>query len=156
MRVDTVTSKASLRIATMTRADLDFAIGLAADEGWNPGLNDAAAFHTADRDGFLIARVGDRPVGCISAVSYEGRFGFIGLYIVEPACRGKGYGIALLRLGMKRLAGHNIGLDGGQAQQDNYRRSGFRPPYRHLRFRNLMPPRAPPPPSISAAPRTPL
>ena len=31
-------------IRTMTRDDLDFAIRLAAKEGWNPGLSDADCF----------------------------------------------------------------------------------------------------------------
>jgi len=118
----------------MGAADLHFALGLAAAEGWNPGLHDAAAFHAADPAGFLMGRIDGQPVGCISAVSYEGRFGFIGLYIVAPAFRGRGHGIALWRAGMQRLAGHNVGLDGVPAQQDNYRRSGFRFAYNNIRF----------------------
>jgi len=38
-----------------------------------------------------------------------------------------------------RLAGHNVGLDGVLAQQDNYRRSGFRPAYSNLRFERAGP-----------------
>ena len=30
--------------------------------------------------------------GCVSAVSYDGRFGFVGLYIVAPQWRGHGIG----------------------------------------------------------------
>ncbi len=77
--------------------------------------------------------VGDPPVGCISAVSYGGAFGFIGLYIVVPEHRRNGYGIALWRSAMARLAGSNVGLDGVPAQQDNYRRSGFRLAYGNAR-----------------------
>jgi GNAT superfamily N-acetyltransferase len=77
----------------MRREDLAFAIELAAREGWNPGLHDAECFFAADLGGFLIGeRVGE-PVGCISAVSYAGRYGFVGLYIVRPEYRGKGYGL---------------------------------------------------------------
>ena len=61
------------------------AIELAAREGWNPGLHDAASFFAADPGGFLVAEHQGQPVGCIAAVSYAGRFGFIGLYIVAPA-----------------------------------------------------------------------
>jgi hypothetical protein len=123
-----------LTIATMTRAEVDFAIDLAAAEGWNPGQDDAALFHAADPEGFLIGRLDGRPVACISAVSADGAFGFIGLYLVVPDLRGRGYGIALWRAAMARLAGHNIGLDGVPAQQDNYRRSGFAPAYGNVRF----------------------
>jgi GNAT superfamily N-acetyltransferase len=128
-----------LRIATMTAADVAFAIGLAAAEGWNPGTDDAAAFFAADPEGFLVGYLGDQPVGCISAVSYGGTFGFIGLYIVVPEHRGKGHGIALWRRAIARLARHNIGLDGVPAQQDNYRRSGFRLAYGNARFEHVGP-----------------
>ena len=47
---------AALRIATMSRAEVDLAIRQASDEGWNPGVDDAAAFHAADPDGFLIGK----------------------------------------------------------------------------------------------------
>ena len=60
-------------------------IEMAAREGWNPGLHDAACFYAADPGGFLVARHGGEVIGCISAVSYAGRFGFIGLYIVAPS-----------------------------------------------------------------------
>ncbi len=129
----------AFRIATMARADVDFAIGLAADEGWNPGLHDAAGFFAADPEGFLIGYLDDEPIGCISAVSYPGSFGFIGLYIVIPRYRGQGFGIRLWQAAMARLAGHNIGLDGVLAQQDNYRRSGFRLAYSNIRFERAGP-----------------
>jgi hypothetical protein len=129
----------ALQIATMSAAEVDFAIDLAAAEGWNPGRHDAAAFHAADPGGFLVGRIDGQPIGCIAAVSYGGGFGFIGLYIVVPAWRGKGCGIALWRAGMARLAGHAVGLDGVLAQQDNYRRSGFRMAYSNLRLERTGP-----------------
>jgi GNAT superfamily N-acetyltransferase len=73
-------------------------------------------------------------VGCISAVSYAGRFGFIGLYIVAPAWRGQGVGRRLWAAGMARLAGQVVGLDGVPAQQDYYRRSGFALAWQNVRF----------------------
>jgi len=123
------------RIRTMRREELAFAIDLAAREGWNPGLHDADCFFAADPDGFLIGELAGEPVGCISAVSYNGRYGFVGLYIVRPEFRGQGYGWQLWQSAMARLAGHNIGLDGVVAQQANYAKSGFRLAYRSTRYR---------------------
>ena len=71
----------------------------------------------AEPGGFLIGELRDEPVGCISAVSYGGRYGFIGLYIVRPEYRGRGYGLRLWQAAMARLEGHNVGLDGVVAQQ---------------------------------------
>ncbi|MDR6538750.1 GNAT family N-acetyltransferase [Variovorax soli] len=121
-------------IRPMREAEVALAIEWAANEGWNPGLHDAACFHAADPGGFLLAECGDEPVGCISAVSYAGRFGFIGLYIVRPEWRGRGIGLRLWTAGMRRLKDHVVGLDGVPAQQDNYRRSGFALAWNNARF----------------------
>lgn len=119
----------------MRREELAFAIDLAAHEGWNPGLHDAECFFAADPEGFLIGELAGEPIGCISAVSYAGRYGFIGLYIVRPEFRGRGFGWQLWQAAMARLSGHNVGLDGVVAQQSNYARSGFRLAYRNVRYR---------------------
>lgn len=123
-----------LNIRTMSPGEITFAVELAAGEGWNPGLHDGGVFQATDNDGFLIGELDGQPVGCISAVSYRGRFGFIGFYIVVPGMRGRGLGLQLWNAAMARLDGHNIGLDGVVAQQDNYRQSGFRLCHRNIRF----------------------
>ena len=123
-----------LAIRTMTRADVDLAIDWAAAEGWNPGLDDAACFHAADPEGFLLGSVDGEPVATISAVRYGTTFGFVGLYIVKPGCRGRGYGMQVWNAGLARLAGRTIGLDGVVAQQANYRKSGFALAYRNMRY----------------------
>ena len=125
-------------IRTMHRDEIPVAIEWAAREGWNPGLHDAACFHAADPEGFLIAESGAQPLGCISAVSYAGRFGFIGLFIVAPAWRRQGVGARLWARAMARLAGHVIGLDGVPAQQDYYSRSGFKLAWRNIRFAGVV------------------
>jgi hypothetical protein len=124
-------------VRTMRRDEVQLAVDWAAQEGWNPGLHDAPCFHAADPEGFLIAEADGEPVGCISAVSYAGRFGFIGLYIVVPARRGQGIGLRLWKAGMTRLSGQVIGLDGVAAQQANYSRSGFTLAWRNVRFAGL-------------------
>lgn len=132
MRATIGAMEASIR--TMQRSDVDAAMELAAREGWNPGLHDAACFFAADAQGFLQAEVDGQRVGCISAVAYGEGFGFIGLYIIEPAWRCKGMGWQLWQAGMARLAGRVVGLDGVPAQQGNYRRSGFELAWRNARF----------------------
>ncbi len=82
-------------VRPMRREEIGFAIDLADAEGWNPGLHDGAAFWAADPHGFLVAEHGGEPVGCVSAVSYAQRFGFIGLFIGAKAWRGQGVGSLL-------------------------------------------------------------
>ncbi len=121
-------------IRTMTRAEVDIAIDWAAAEGWNPGVRDADCFRAADPDGFLMGLLNEEPVAALSAVRYGETFGFLGFYLVRPEQRGKGYGIQIWDAGLARLQGRTIGLDGVLAQQDNYRRSGFRLAYRNIRY----------------------
>lgn len=121
-------------IRTLSLVEVETLVGWAAVEGWNPGLDDAAAFRAADRDGFLGAFVGDDMVAGVAAVAYGADFGFIGLYICRPDQRGKGYGKAVWDAGMARLHGRTIGLDGVPAQQANYRSMGFESAYRTVRF----------------------
>jgi ribosomal protein S18 acetylase RimI-like enzyme len=118
----------------MRQGEVAYAIDLAATEGWNPGLCDAHVFYKSDPKGFFIGLLDDNPIGCISAVSYAGKFGFIGLYIVAPQYRGRGYGIQLWHHAVGRLQGHNIGLDGVVERQPQYAQSGFRLAYRNIRF----------------------
>lgn len=122
-------------VRPMRREELDYAIDLAADEGWNPGVHDATAFWAADPHGFLVGELDGEFVGCISAVAYGDSFGFVGLYIVRPEFRGRGMGYALWQAGMERLKARNVGLDGVVEQQGNYRKSGFALAFRSIRYR---------------------
>jgi GNAT superfamily N-acetyltransferase len=124
-------------VRRMTPGDVDVALGWAATEGWNPGLDDATAFFAADPHGFFVGTWDGAPIGCISAVAYGDAFGFIGLYIVCPQWRGKGFGMRLWNEGMAYLGARNIGLDGVLAQQPNYRKSGFVLAYRNVRYEGV-------------------
>ncbi len=131
-------AKSKFQIRTMKRKDINFAIDLAAEEGWNPGLHDAECFYKTDPGGFFVATLDERPIGCISAVSYQGIFGFVGFYIVHPEFRGKGYGLKLWNKAIEALQGHNIGLDGVVDQQPNYKKSGFKLAYRNIRYEGII------------------
>lgn len=121
-------------IRTLRPDEVELTLELAAREGWNPGLHDAACFAAADAQGFLVAERDGRTLGCISAVRYGDAFGFIGLYIVVPDCRGQGIGWQLWQQGMQRLQGRRVGLDGVPAQQPNYRKSGFTLAWQNMRY----------------------
>ena len=134
----------SLKINVASADDLACMAEWAADEGWNPGNTDALAFHAADPGAFLIGRLDGKPVTCISVVRYGAALGFLGFYIARPEARGKGYGIQIWKAGMARLAGRNVGLDGVVAQQDNYKKSGFRLAWNNIRHEGPPPVVAPP------------
>ncbi len=126
--------KSTFAVRTMRAGELELALEWARQEGWNPGVDDAPAFWEADPSGFLIGAIGEVPVGCISVVRYGETFAFLGLYMLHPEFRGRGYGKQLWNRGMALAGNRIIGLDGVVAQQENYRRYGFETAYRTLRY----------------------
>lgn len=131
MRSDRAAPKFTIRTASPD--DFETAIGWAEREGWNPGLDDLAAFHATDPDGFLMGFEEGEPVSSISVVRYGADFGFLGFYIVRADRRGTGLGWATWQAGMARLSGRTVGLDGVVAQQGNYAKSGFELAGRNIR-----------------------
>lgn len=121
-------------VRTMSADEIAMSIEWAAAEGWNPGRHDSHCFRSADPAGFFVGVWRGEPVASLSAVAYDEHFGFIGLYIVKPAFRGRGFGMRVWQHGMRYLGDRNIGLDGVVAQQANYGKSGFRLAYRNIRY----------------------
>lgn len=121
-------------IKNMSQDDLHTVLSWAANEGWNPGLDDAESFFAADPAGFFMVLKDNVPAAGISVVKQDQNNGFLGLYICQPQYRGLGVGWAAWQAGMNYLDGMSIGLDGVVEQQDNYRKSGFALAYRNIRF----------------------
>lgn len=123
----------------MRRVELDTAIAWAAEEGWNPGPQDAACFWAADPDGFWCAVQDGALAASISVVRYGEGFGFLGLYIARPEMRGQGLGLQLWKAALAGSPARCVGLDGVVAQQANYRRSGFALAHRNIRYGGARP-----------------
>jgi len=128
----------SYQIRTMTRSDLALVLQWANAEGWNPGRHDLDTFFATDPNGFFIGVLDGEPIASLSAVAYDDSYGFIGLYIVKPEFRGKGYGLKIWHHGIAYLGDRTIGLDGVTAQQDNYHKSGFEIATRNVRFAGMV------------------
>ena len=114
-----------MKIRKMDCEDLKMVLGWARDEGWNPGLEDAAAFFEVDPDGFFLGEKDNKPVAAISVVNHDDHNAFLGLYICTPQFRGRGYGMALWTEALRHAGARAVGLDGVADQQGNYARSGF-------------------------------
>jgi GNAT superfamily N-acetyltransferase len=113
------------RIRGLRDGDAEFVRDLVAAEGWNAGLRDVETFTAADRGAWFIADVGEEPVGVTLATRWNATCGWIGLYLVAAAWRGRGIGLTLFRAALARLEPGSIGLDGDASQRANYRRAGF-------------------------------
>src|SRR5262245_50224045 len=124
----------NLNIRSMRPDEIALAADWAAAEGWNPGLADAACFVTVDKDGFLIGELDGAPAATISCVNYDEKFSFLGFYIVRPNLRGHGYGLDIWKAAVAHAGRRVIGLDGVVAQQENYKKSGFKLAYANIRY----------------------
>jgi GNAT superfamily N-acetyltransferase len=137
-------SMSDLRIRTMRPDDIASAVEWAAAEGWNPGLSDAACFATVDPAGFFVGEIDGEAVATVSCVNYDDRFSFLGFYIVRADLRGHGYGLQIWKAAIAHAASRVIGLDGVVAQQDNYKKSGFKLAYANVRYAGTLAPRVVP------------
>jgi len=107
-------------------------------EGWNPGIEDHLLLPSIDPDGCLAMLIDDgqgpRMIGAITAVDYGG-YGFVGMYLMDPAYRGKGYGKQLISAIMPRLADlPNVGVDAVLQMVPAYEKAGLRAAYETVRY----------------------
>ena len=130
---------ATMTIRPMVRGELDELVAWAAGEGWNPGLDDAEVFWATDPAGFVAATIGDELIGGGSVVSYDGRYGFMGFFIVRPDLRHHGLGRALWFARRDTLLarldpGAAIELDGVDDMVPFYAAGGFAVGHRDQRY----------------------
>jgi len=123
----------------LTRDEFSTAISWAAAEWWNPGHHDADAFWAADPSGFYGMFLDGELIGTASIVSYAGRLGFVGLFIVKPEWRGRGWGTQFWEFFIGKLSARlepdaPMALDGVFTMQPYYARSGFVFLHRNLRM----------------------
>jgi ribosomal-protein-alanine N-acetyltransferase len=118
----------SLTIRPLTAADIPAVTAWARREGFTPGAGDVAIYRNTDRQGVWVGWLDSEPVGCIAGVRYNVAYGFIGLFLVVPEQRGKGYGVRLWRHALHHLADLPcIGLEAAPDRVADYAGWGFAP-----------------------------
>jgi ribosomal-protein-alanine N-acetyltransferase len=148
-------SPSPLTIRPLQSADIPTVTGWARREGFAPGVGDVAIYRQTDRQGLWVGWLGSEPVGCIAGVRYNAAYGFIGLFLVVPAQRGRGYGLQLWRHAMAHLAEVPcIGLEAAPDRIGDYAGWGFTPASPTTRWQRPDAGDAPPPPP--AAPQAPF
>ncbi len=130
---------AGFSIGQMRHDEVSILEGWAADESWNPGRADLGIAWQTDPGAFIALRQDGALAGGGTIFSYDGRFGFMGLFIVRHDLRGRGLGTALWHHRLDRLRerlepGAPIGMDGVFPLVPFYAKGGFVLAYRDLRF----------------------
>ena len=86
-----------MRLRTMTKADICAAQRLKTIAGWNQTEADWQRFLEADEAGCFVAEMDGEVCGTAATISFQGRFAWIGMVLVDPARRGSGIGTRLLK-----------------------------------------------------------
>lgn len=138
VQMNKASDRDSRNIRPATALEMPFIMGMAAAEGWNPGLHDGPIFHATDPSGFIIAEAGGAFAGAIAAVRYGEAFGFIGLFLVKHPFRHLLCGARLGRAALDYLGDRIVGTDGVQAKQEQYvRLAGFKRLCRNVRYQGV-------------------
>ncbi len=119
----------------MSRADVAAGLGLCRASRWNQLSRDWECFLKLSPRGCRVAVKDDRVIGTVATVSYQDRFSWIGMVLVDPAERRQGVGSQLMREAFKVLAGQEtIRLDATPDGREVYLKLDFVDEYRLSRM----------------------
>ncbi len=126
--------EANYIITHLAKDEMSVAIDWAKREGWNPGLYDKDCFYQTDPQGFFGGKLNGKIVALGSAVIYDDDFAFCGFYMVDPAFRGRGFGMALTKERLAYIGQRNAGLDGVLPMVKKYEQLGYQLAYHNARY----------------------
>jgi N-acetylglutamate synthase-like GNAT family acetyltransferase len=112
----------------MTKEDIPGGVRLNTIVGWNQTEIDWNRFLTGSPDGSFVMEHGAKVVGTAATLSYEHRFAWIGMMLVDPEYRQQGIGTNLLQRAIEYLDGAQIPtvkLDATPAGMPLYEKRGF-------------------------------
>lgn len=135
-----VTSRQTITIRTMTKADIPFAIALKDAVGWNQTKTDWDTFLQLEPHGCLLAESSDRKIATALAIDYEQTLGWISMVIVHPSQQKKGIGKMIFQdaLAYLRQKGvKSVLLDASDAGRPLYESVGFKKRYVIHRYESV-------------------
>jgi GNAT superfamily N-acetyltransferase len=123
-----VYNQSAMRLRTMTSEDIPGGIRLKEIAGWNQTREDWERFLKASPKGCFVAEVEGKICGTATTISYENRFAWIGMVLVAPEHRSKGFGTQLLERAIRHLDDlqvPTIKLDATPQGKPIYEKLGF-------------------------------
>jgi len=127
-----------MRIRQMTRRDIPAGMQLKEIAQWNQTEADWEFFLSANAEGCFVSELDNRVVGTVTTISYEDRFAWIGMLLVDPEFRNCGIGGALLQQAIQHLDSRGITcsrLDATPQGRPLYEKLGFVDEYGIERWR---------------------
>jgi GNAT superfamily N-acetyltransferase len=121
-----------MQLRAMTKADICAAQRLKEIAGWNQTSSDWERFLEASEAGCFVAEIDGEVRGTAATISFENRFAWVGMVLVDPACRGRGIGTSLLNQTIEYLDTMRmpcIKLDATPQGRPIYEKLGFLPEY---------------------------
>jgi GNAT superfamily N-acetyltransferase len=93
----------SMYLRTMNKQDIPAGLRLKELAGWNQTAADWNRFLDASPEGCFVADVDGHVCGTATTISFESKFAWIGMVLVDPEYRSRGFGTKLLEKTMKYL-----------------------------------------------------
>jgi len=121
-----------MRLRTMTMADISAGLRLNQVAGWNQTAADWERFLIASPEGCFVAELEGQVCGTVTTITYENRFAWVGMVLVDPQHRGKGIGTRLLHAAIEHLDGRKLStikLDATPQGKPLYEKLGFESEY---------------------------
>jgi ribosomal protein S18 acetylase RimI-like enzyme len=113
-------------IRQMRAADLNQALLLSLNEGWNQTMNDWKLLFENPENVCIVAETDNRVAGTATALNHENKIAWIGMVLVDKSLRGRGAGKMLLENIINRLKHvESVKLDATPAGEPLYRKLGF-------------------------------
>src|SRR3984893_16518010 len=115
-------------LRTMTKLDIPSGMRLKEIAGWNQTAQDWERFLTASPGGCFVAELDGEVCGTATTISYEERFAWVGMVLVDPEFRGRGVGAKLLARAIEHLDACKIStikLDATPLGKPLYEKLGF-------------------------------
>ena len=134
-----------MRLRVMTSADIPAGMRLKELAGWNQTAADWRRFLERSPEGCFVAEVGAQVCGTVTTIAFEDRFAWIGMVLVDPEYRGRGFGTALLERAIHYLDELDLSalkLDATPQGKPLYEKLGFRSEYEIGRWTRRQPPGA--------------
>ena len=116
--------------------DLKFAWQMCVENEWTIAEADLELFYAIDPQGFYIGELGEEKVSYISALTYgNNEFCVIGLYLVKPEHRKKGYGLKTWNYAWSKIPKScKLSLCCAMKSVPMYRKFGFETAWMDYRF----------------------